>query len=300
MVALRPPVFGYSKHDYSRILVRQLRGRGRAFPHSRSTRRHATALRKRPFGAARRMRISFAMDTIVQALRDALGDFVAFLPALVAGSIVLLIGWIVAAVVRRLINALLPRTGFDRFLARHRVTTRVPETHTGSRIVASAAFWAVMLIALMQAANVWGLEFVANGLARAIAYVPNIVAAALIFGLALFLGNWVRERMRERSEVSGTAFLPDATRAGILTVGAFFALRQLQIAPDLLLIGFALVLGAVAVATAIAFGLGGRDTVHRMTQDWYERRRERRAGGTAEESTSVRGYPPGGVVEPRP
>jgi hypothetical protein len=245
------------------------------------------------------------MDTLVQTLREALGDLVAFLPALVAGLIVLLIGWLFAAVVRRLINALLPRTGFDRFLSRHRVTTRAPETHAGSRIVASAAFWAVMLIALMQAANVWGLEFLANGLARAIAFVPNIVAAALIFGVALFLGNWVRERMRERSEVErerwGTAFLPDATRAGILTVGVLFALRQLQIAPDLLLIGFALVLGALAVATAIAFGLGGRHTVHQMTQDWYARRRERRGGGaTAGDRTpTVRRYP-GEVVEPRP
>lgn len=215
------------------------------------------------------------MDTVVKTLGDALASFVAFLPALVAGLIILLIGWIIAAVVRRVIRALLPRTGFDRFLTRHKITDRAPEKHTGSRVVASAAFWAIILIALMQASNIWGLEFVANGLGQVIAFVPNIVAAVLVFGVALLIGNWLRERLLSRAAEAqwGTGILPGAVRAGILTIGAFLALRQLNIAPEILVIGFSLVFGAIAVATAIAFGLGGRHTVERMTHDWYERQR---------------------------
>jgi hypothetical protein len=218
------------------------------------------------------------MDTFVQTLRDALASFVAFLPALVAGLVVLLIGWIVAAVLRRLIVALLPRTGLDRFLARHGIVRSSADTHAGSRIVGSAAFWAILLIAFMQAANLWGLQFVANGLGRAIAFVPNIIAAVLVFGLALFVGNWLRERMIAQPTESrwGARFLPDAIRAGILTLGAFLALRQLQIAPEILVIAFALVFGGIAVATAIAFGLGARHTVEQMTRDWYERQRSER------------------------
>lgn len=242
----------------------------------------------------------WGMDTLVRTLREALASFVAYLPVLIAGLIVLALGWIVAAVLRRLINALLPRTGFDRFLARHKVVDRAPETHSGSRIVASAAFWAVILIALMQAANIWGLHFVANGLARAIAFVPNIVSAVIIFGAALLVGNWARQRVRERGETdrerAGMTFLPDALRAGILTVGAFFALRQLEIAPDLLLLGFALVLGAIAVAAAIAIGLGSRHAVQRITDDWYDRQRARRDRGRT--SPSERG--PMGEMPERP
>ena len=215
------------------------------------------------------------MDTVLKTLGDALASFVAFLPALVAGLIFLLIGWIIAAVVRRVIRALLPRTGLDRFLTRHNITDRAPETHTGSRIVASAAYWAILLIALMQASNIWGLAFVANGLGQVIAFVPNIVGAVLEFGVALLLGNWLRERLRSRAAEAqwGSTILPGAVRAGILTIGAFLALRQLRIAPEILVIAFALVFGAIAVATALAFGLGGRHTVERMTHDWYERQR---------------------------
>lgn len=220
------------------------------------------------------------METVVEPLREALASLIAFLPALVAGLIILLIGWIVAAVVRRIINVLLPRTGLDRFLARHKVVDRSPDAHAGSRVVASAAYWAILLIAFMQAANVWGLEFVANGLGRVIAFLPNIVSAVLIFGAALFVGNWLRNRMRAREDAEGerrwAPFLPEAVRAAILTVGAFFALRQLLIAPELLIIAFALVFGAIAVATAIAVGLGARRTVEEMTRDWYERQRTER------------------------
>jgi hypothetical protein len=197
---------------------------------------------------------------------------------LIAGLIVLLIGWIIAAALRRVINALLTRTGLDAFLVRHKLVGRTSAAHAGSRTVAGAVYWAILLIALMQAAKIWGLGFVAGGLAAAISFLPNIIAAVLIFGVAVLLGNWVRDRMRTRAveQRSTATFLPEAVRAAILTVGAFIALRQLQIAPDILTIVFALVFGGIAVAIAIAVGLGGRSTVERMSQDWYDEQRARR------------------------
>lgn len=218
------------------------------------------------------------MDTIMNTLRDALSSFVGFLPELVAGLIVLLIGWVVAAVLRRVVLALLPRTHFDRLLARHKIIDRPPESHAGSRIVAGVVYWAILLIALMQASNIWGLRFVANGISQILAYLPNVIGAVLVFGLALLFGNWLRDRMRARGAEQRwqSTFLPDAVRAGILTIGAFLALRQLDIASEILVIAFALVFGGIAIAAAIAFGLGGRHTVERMTQDWYEQRRTER------------------------
>ena len=213
----------------------------------------------------------------MDALRAALSQGVAFLPDLLAGFIVLGIGWIVAAVLRRAVIGVLPRVGFDRFLSRHRAIGSPPENIAGSRAVASATFWVVMLFALMQAAYVWRLNFVATGLARVLAYLPNVVAAVLIFGAAFVVANWVGDRLRESAEQrSYSAILPGAVRAAILTIAAFVALRQLLIAPEMLVIAFTLVFGAIAVATALAFGLGGRHAAERMTQDWYEGQRARR------------------------
>ncbi len=238
------------------------------------------------------------MEQLADSFRDALGDVVAFLPSLVAGLIVLAIGWLVAAVLRSAVRALLPRTGFDRFLARHRLTTRPPDTRPGSNVVATAVFWVVMAVALMQAANIWGLRAVANGLGEAIAYVPNVVAAALIFGAGFVFANWVYERLRAApaTERFSFAILPGAVRAGILTIAAFIALRQLLIAPEILIIGFTLVFGAIAVATALSFGLGGRRAAERMTEDWYDRQKTRRP--VAQASSAERGGTQ--VISPEP
>lgn len=215
----------------------------------------------------------------MDALRAALSDLIAFLPDLIAGLVILLIGWGVARLVGMAVRRLLPKLGFDRFIARHRLTTHRPEEHTGSRAVATAAAWVIMLVALMQAAGVWGLEFVASGLATVIAYVPNVIAAVLIFAGAWIVARWVADRIRAGSEVRAeNVILPGAVRAGILTIGAFVALRQLLIAPEILVIAFTLVFGAIAVATALAFGLGGRKAAERMTSDWYERQSARRRG----------------------
>jgi len=203
---------------------------------------------------------------------------VAFLPDLIAGLIVLAIGWIVGALISRVLVAVLPRAGFDRFLTRHRVIRREPEARAGSRAVGTAAFWVVMLIALMEATKIWRLDLVANGLAHVLAYLPNVVAAVLIFGASFIIANWVGDRLRESpaERRSTSAILPGATRAAILTFGAFIALRELLIASQIIVIGFTLVLGTIAVATALAFGLGGRRAAERMTEDWYEGQKARR------------------------
>lgn len=223
----------------------------------------------------------------MQSLRNALGDVVAFLPTLFAGVIVFAIGWIIAAAVRGVVRAVLPRAGFDRFLARHRLTTRPQETRPGTNVLASAAFWVVMLVALMQTSNILGLGAVASGLGRAIAFLPNIIAATLIFGGAFVFANWVHDRIRAApAERFSVAILPGAVRAGILTIAAFISLRQLLIAPEILVIGFTLSFGAIAVATALSFGLGGRRAAERMTEDWYDRQKSRRPMVLSSSTTS--------------
>jgi hypothetical protein len=220
----------------------------------------------------------------MQALRDGVSRIIAFLPDLIAGLVVLAIGWAIAVGVSGAVRRLLPRTGFDRFLARHELMSRAPES-TGSRAVGTGAAWVIFLIALMEATKIWRLDFVAAGLARVIAYVPNIVAAVLIFAAAWIAGIWVGDRLRAKPAEGESAaerpranmiILPAAVQAGIVTIGAFVALRELLIAPEILVIGFTLVFGAIAVATGLAFGLGGRRAAEKMTVDWYESEQARR------------------------
>lgn len=219
------------------------------------------------------------MNTTLHWLTTALDGIVAFLPNLVAGLIILLVGWIVGAVLAQATRALARRLRFHRLWARLGVNNAEPAV--GARWLGSTVFAVVMLVAVLQASRVWKLDFVSNGLAAIIAYLPHVLAAAVVFGVALFIGNWIRDRFyRARAATSETEtgistaprILPAIVRAAVIGVGAFMALRELQIAPEIVNAAFMLTLGAVAVAGALAFGLGAREVAGRVAQSWWERR----------------------------
>lgn len=207
---------------------------------------------------------------------------VGFIPNLIGGLITLLIGYIVASVIRRIARPLLHRAGFDRLMYRLGMSDPY-DAEAGSRTVASALFVIAIAATLMQVARAWNLTFIAAGLASALAYLPHVLSAVVIFGAALYFGNWVRDRMLQGRvtsppAASGSAdrgehrIVVSAIRGGILALGAFMALRELQIGSEIVTIGFSLVLGAIALAAALAFGLGSRDVAASVTREWYDQR----------------------------
>jgi hypothetical protein len=197
---------------------------------------------------------------------------VGFLPDLIAGLIILAVGYLIARVAARLIVPLAHRTGFDRLLSRHGLAERSSQHDAGSRALGTAAFWIIILATLVQTARSWRLYYVAGGLARILAYVPHLIAAVVIFGVALLVGDWTRDRIRAGSTTGTHVELSSgAVRAAILAFGAFMALRELLIAPAIVTIAFTLAFGAIALATALSFGLGSRRVAERVAEDWYER-----------------------------
>jgi hypothetical protein len=137
-----------------------------------------------------------------------------------------------------------------------------------------------MLATAMQAARAWRLDMLAVGIARVLAYVPNVIGAALILAVAILAGDWARRIIRRQATASGVekqTLLAGAVRAGILVLGVFMALRELLIASEIVTLAFTLTFGAIALATALAFGLGSRSVAERVTRDWYEERGKSRS-----------------------
>ena len=219
------------------------------------------------------------MDSLIQGLTTAIDGFGAFAPSLVAGLLVLVIGYIIARVLARVTQSLLRRSGFERVVTRLGLS-RHYDPDDGVRWAGRAVYWVAMLVTFMQVARIWNLTFVAVGFATLIAYLPHLIAAAVILAVAVFFGNWTRDRIARSPEIGGNGnrselrLVPSVVRIGILAIGTFMALRELQIAPEIVNVAFTLTLGAIALAAALAFGLGGRDVAGRIAQSWYERRRE--------------------------
>ena len=129
-------------------------------------------------------------------------------------------------------------------------------------------FWFVFIIAITMAADALGIPQVSAILGQLIAFIPSIIAAILILILAALLANFISGIVRG---ATGSGLLASVARYAIIVYAVFAALTQLGIAVQLTANTFLILLGGVALAAAIAFGLGGRDVASDILQRAYGR-----------------------------
>ncbi len=215
-----------------------------------------------------------------------LGQIVAFLPNLLSAVIVLVVGYALSRVVGSLVRRLLSRVSFDGFIARRLHPRANRAEHPASATVGSAVFWLGMLVTLSLTARSLQLASLSAGIDRILGYVPRVIVAAFIVGIAIAIANVVSDLIGDVT----SAWLARGARVAIVALSGFMALDELGIARNIVMMTFAAVIGAAAVAAAIAFGIGNidfaRDTTRRL-----ERRRQRTAA-EAGERPSARYRPP--------
>jgi hypothetical protein len=217
---------------------------------------------------------------IANSLQRALDDFVGFLPRLIGFLIILLIGWLVARLIKALLVKALRSVGTDRALSGGSAGTYVarvmPDTGP-SEVIGTIAFWFVFLGALAIAVSQLGIQALDNFLQSIIGYLPNVVVAILIFVLAAALATAVSGLVSRT--LGGTAIgkvVGPAAAVLIMAIATFMILDQLGIAPAIVQITYVALLGSIALGAALAFGLGGRDVAARMLEDAYRSGREQR------------------------
>jgi Mechanosensitive ion channel, conserved TM helix len=221
-----------------------------------------------------------AAVNVGDSAQTALDSFFGFLPKLLGFILVLAIGWIVAKVVKTAVTKLLQKVGLDKAL--HSGTTaryvdRIAPDTSPSRLIGSLAYWFIILGALAIAVSQLGIAALDNFVAAIGAYLPNIVAAVLIFvvagAIAAAIGGLVARTMGDTptGKVVGSV-----VPVLVMAIATFMILNQLQIAEEIVTITYAALLGAAALAMALAFGLGGRDLANRMLSDAYDKGQEQR------------------------
>jgi Mechanosensitive ion channel, conserved TM helix len=207
---------------------------------------------------------------IRETFASALGRVILFVPHLLSALLILaaglLVAWILAWVTRKLLHAV----GLDRFLARHDVA---PGGGGGraSTLVGRVVYWVIALVTFVAAADALQLPWVTTGLARVVGYLPNVFAAALIVLVGYIAGNACYRAIARRRPATNALMWARLGRAAIFVLAGFMAIQELQVAVGIVTTLFALTFGAMAVAVAIAFGLGNRELAGRVTRDWWER-----------------------------
>jgi len=211
------------------------------------------------------------MQALTRSLSDGIGAILGALPALIGALIILVIGFIIAKILQGIVTRVLKSMGFEGWMESGGVKQffeRSQTTQTPLSILGKLIFWLVFFIAITMAVDTLGISAISDVLAQFIAYIPQIIAAILILVLATLLANFVAGIVRG---ATGSNVIGSVAQYGIIVFAAFAALTQLGIAPELIAPTFLIVLGAVALAAAIAFGLGGQGVARQIVEDGYEK-----------------------------
>ena len=211
---------------------------------------------------------------MVESLQEGLSAFFAFIPQLIGAILILIVGYVVARILQTLVARVLRAIGFDGWMERGGIKQffdRAQTRETPATVLGILVFWFVFIIAITMAADALGIQQVSEVLGQLIAYIPSIIAAILILVLAALLANFLAGIVRG---ATGSDLLANIARYAIIVYAVFAAITELGIAVQLTAPTFLIILGAAALAAAIAFGWGGRDVAKEIIENAYHRRHE--------------------------
>ena len=184
------------------------------------------------------------------------------IPNVLGALILLAIGYFVGKLAKQAIEQLLPSMGFDRSVAALGISG---ETASPSRTVGTVAMLAILIFFAIKAAELLQSPIIAAMLAQILE-----LGSRVMFGAVIILGGVAIARI-VTGLVSGAGtegWLPTILRWAIIALAVAIGLRFMGLANEIVIIAFASIIGSAAVACALAFGLGGRPTAHKLLEQW--------------------------------
>ena len=215
-------------------------------------------------------------NMLVDMLTGVTGGAIEFLPKLVGAIAVLLVGWIVARLLRAILvrsirvslDALLERSGLMEALERASIAAQP------SQIVGSVVYWLVMILFIMGAAEIVGLTAVTAAITRILAYVPNVISAALVLAAGVFLARFIGNVVTSAASAANLSYakgLGAVAQTSIVVMVAVVTLEQLGVDTQILITVITVTVAAITAGMGLAFALGARDIVSAILAGHYLR-----------------------------
>lgn len=188
-----------------------------------------------------------------------LNQILAAIPRVLAALVIIAVAFVIGRWVKTLLETVLPSLGFDRTVAALGV---VPTTTSPSRIVGTIAMTAAILVGLMEAAKWVGGDYTAIMLLQITELGGKVIFGTIIIVAGIFLARILSNLVGSSTGESGYA--QTIVKYAIIALFTAIGLTFMGLADMIVQMAFGLILGSVAVATALAFGLGGRDAAARI------------------------------------
>ncbi|MGH2514552.1 MAG: mechanosensitive ion channel family protein [Ktedonobacterales bacterium] len=206
------------------------------------------------------------MTSVSNTLLNLLNTVLTFLPRIVNAAILLIVGYILARVLRAALTKGLRALHFDTVADRAGITRFLRMAGTqldAARVLAEVVFWWIFLFFLEMAFNALGLVQITSYINAILAYLPDVFAAVLIVVIGALIANIVADVVRGAAGEAGLSSAPllaAIARWAIVIFAVLAALTQLNVAQNMIFILFAAFVSMLALAGGLAFGLGGVDT----------------------------------------
>jgi hypothetical protein len=229
-------------------------------------------------------RLTF-VDRLQASFSEVFGELI---PALLGALIIVFAGYLLAKVLERIVDRFLRRIGLNAVLERGGVMQAVARSgaHLNpSRVISNLVFWLVMFAVILVAANALGLESLASVFGELVSYIPSVIAAIVIILVGIVLGQFVGGLIgASAGALHGGRALARVGSGGVILLAVFMALQELGIATDIVTTAFAILFGAIALAIALAFGLGNRELAGEITREWYSQYKKEKDDALAREA----------------
>lgn len=226
---------------------------------------------------------------VADAVKRVAQVFFEYVPSVLGSIALLIVGWFVArllrGVARRLSERLLERLARQRIARVSAIDSRAQQSRAYKSVpivVGGIVYFTALLFFVAAAIEALGLPAISNVLSLMTAYLPRVLAAALIVFVGLWVGDFVNTLLQTASGAMQVSYAPAVGRGLQILIGIVFliiAVGQLGIDSSVLVITLAIVFSSTFGAAALAFGLGARTTVSNIIAARYVRR-QYRAGDT--------------------
>ncbi len=200
-------------------------------------------------------------------------SFVDWIPNLIGAIFILIIGWIIALILKSVVKSLLENTGLNRKMEESPADSFVRKlTDNPALTIGSIVYWLVIIVTVTIVIGALEIPVLTDLVNRIYGYVPNLIAAIFILLLALSFSGLVSSMLiRWMGDTPTGRIASTVIPVIILSIAGFAILEQLGIAPVIISTTYIALIGAFSLAFALAFGLGGRDVAAKILEQAYDR-----------------------------
>jgi len=223
------------------------------------------------------------VNMLLESIRESLRQIGAFLPRLLLAIVILIIGWLVAKAVRFAIvkalrtinfNVVTEKAGIDHFLKQGGADIDTV------RVLGSLSYWLVILAALMIASNSLDLAYVTDLIGRIVLFVPKVMVAVVILVFGVYFARFVGAALTTYLRNIGVGEAGLVGRLALYAIVVFvimIALDQMGLG-DIIRQAFLIIVAAIGLGLALAFGLGGQKRAAELIERWSRHSVEEKPG----------------------